>query len=96
MAVYIDDMKAKYRSMVMSHMIADNKKELLDMASKIGVNHKWIQEKSGDIWPAHFDICESKIKLAIGHGAKRITKRELGLIINKMIKENRLKKEKRC
>lgn len=41
--VYIDDMNAPYRGMIMCHMIADSTEELLDMVETIGVNIKWIQ-----------------------------------------------------
>lgn len=81
MAVYIDVMRASYRNMKMSHMVADSEKELLEMASKIGVNHKWIQRKSIRV---HFDICESKALLAINkHNAKRVSMREMGKLISK-------------
>jgi hypothetical protein len=56
-------------------MIADSTDELLDMATKIGVNHKWLQDKG--TYQEHFDICASKKKLAIQYGAKEITMREL-------------------
>jgi hypothetical protein len=38
--VYIDDYNAKYRGMIMCHMIADSTSELLEMVEKIGVNKK--------------------------------------------------------
>jgi hypothetical protein len=37
MSVYVDDMGAPYRGMIMFHMIADSSAELLAMADKIGV-----------------------------------------------------------
>lgn len=76
--VYIDDYNAKYRGMIMCHMIADSTSELLEMVEKIGVNKKWI-EKAGT-WQEHFDICLEKKKKAISLGAKAITKRELSAI----------------
>lgn len=71
MAVYIDDMYknpiGQFGRMKMSHMAADTTKELLDMAVKIGVNVKWIQDagKGGE----HFDVAMIKRELAIKHGA---------------------------
>lgn len=69
MAVYVDDMKAKYRRMIMCHMIADTDEELRAMAEKIGVQQKWHQ---GD----HFDIClEMRVK-AVAFGAVEVTLRQ--------------------
>lgn len=75
MAVYVDTMRATFRRMVMCHMIADSKEELLDMADKIGVQRKWIQCPGTP--REHFDICLSKRKLAVENGAQEISMREL-------------------
>jgi len=69
MAVYVDDMRAPFRRMIMCHMLADTVEELHAMADKIGVNRKWFQ---GD----HYDICISKRTLAVKYGAVEITMRE--------------------
>ncbi len=76
--VCVDDFKAHYRGMIMSHMIADTTEELIKMADKIGVSRKWIQDK-GTQWE-HFDICQSKKELAIKNGAKLIGMRDLATI----------------
>jgi len=76
MAVYVDDMKAKFGRMIMCHMIADTTEELLAMADEIGVARKWIQYPGTP--REHFDIALSKRKQAVQHGAKEITWRELG------------------
>ena len=60
-------------------MIADTTEELLEMATKIGVNHKWIQ-KAGT-YQEHFDICLANKKKAIEHGAKLITWKKLGMMV---------------
>jgi hypothetical protein len=73
--VYIDNMNAPYRNMKMCHMIADTSHELLLMATNIGVNHKWIQNKG--TYQEHFDICTTKKKLALAIGAKEVTMKEL-------------------
>lgn len=76
--VYVDNYNAKYRNMIMCHMIADTQEELLEMARKIDVQEKWIQHK--DTYREHFDICLSKKALAIKNGAKEISPRELVMI----------------
>jgi hypothetical protein len=79
MAVYVDDMRAGFGSMVMSHMIADSTVELLAMADLIGVQRKWMQK--GNTWEEHFDVCQSKRAAAVRHGAQQITLRELAKIL---------------
>ena len=78
MAVYVDNFNAPYRRMIMCHMIADTQTELLEMADKIGVQRKWIQDFGTP--REHFDICLSKKKKAIDFGAKEINMRELARI----------------
>jgi hypothetical protein len=64
-------MRAGFGRMKMCHMIADSSRELLEMAGKIGVQHRWIQ-KAGT-HREHFDICLAKRRLAVQCGAKEIT-----------------------
>jgi hypothetical protein len=75
MAVYVDNFKAKYRGMIMCHMIADTQQELLEMADKIGVQRKWIQDYGTN--REHFDVCLAKKQKAIEFGAIEIGFREL-------------------
>jgi hypothetical protein len=74
--VYVDNINMRYGRMIMCHMMADTKEELLQMANKIGVNRKWIQKENTHY--EHFDICLTKRSLAVKFGAKEITWRELG------------------
>lgn len=78
--VYVDDMYkspiGQFGRMKMSHMVADTTEELLEMADKIGVKRKWIQQPGTP--REHFDICRSKRTKAIEFGAKVITWRQLG------------------
>ena len=64
--------------MIMCHMVADTRAELLEMADKIGVQRKWIQEF--DTYREHFDISLAKRKLAVKYGAKEVTMKELSKI----------------
>jgi hypothetical protein len=69
MSVYVDDMRAPFRRMVMCHMLADSSEELHAMARAIGVARRWFQ---GD----HYDICLTKRAHAVRLGAKEITLRQ--------------------
>jgi hypothetical protein len=76
MAVYVDNMRATFGRMKMCHMIADSSEELLEMADKIGVQRKWLQDAG--TYREHFDIALSKRKLAVEAGAIEITMSALG------------------
>lgn len=86
MSIYVDSYNAPFSGMIMCHMIADSKEELLNMVDKIGVKRKWIQHEGK--WSEHFDICLSKKKLAIKNGAIEITAREL---VQKQIDKREMK-----
>jgi hypothetical protein len=73
--VYIDNFNAKYRGMIMCHMIADTREELLCMVDSIGVHRKWIQDRNTP--REHFDICLAKKAKALKLGAVEIGFREL-------------------
>jgi hypothetical protein len=75
MAVYVDDMQAAFGRMIMCHMMADTRDELVAMADRIGVQRKWIQK--ADRWDEHFDIALTKRKLAVAAGAIEVTAQEL-------------------
>lgn len=80
--VYVDNFyetgAGNFGRMKMSHLMADTTEELLAMVDRIGVNRKWIQYPGTPY--EHFDICKSKRDLAIKHGAKAITFREMAYI----------------
>lgn len=73
MSVYVDGAKNSFGCMLMCHMIADSRSELLQMANKIGIQRRWIQDKSSI---PHFDVCQSKRKLAIAAGAIECSRTE--------------------
>ena len=76
--VYVDNMKAQLGRMIMCHMVADTKEELLDMVDKIGVQRKWIQDEG--TYSEHFDVSLGARKKAVEFGAKEITMREFSQI----------------
>lgn len=76
--VYVDGMQARFGNMVMCHMWADTRQELLEMVDKIRVQRKWIQCFGTP--KEHFDICLSKRTLAIKHGALEVGWRESAAI----------------
>jgi hypothetical protein len=73
MAVYVDDMKAKYGRMIMSHMLADTTEELLAMADTIGLNRKWLQHAGTE--KEHFDVSQQYKQRAIEAGAIQVDRR---------------------
>lgn len=77
--VYVDTMRAPYRGMRMSHMVADSTVELIAMADRIGVARRWLQ--CAGTYREHFDVCESKRAAALQAGAVEISERELGAIL---------------
>lgn len=77
--VYVDHAKLRFGRMLMSHMIADSREELLAVASKIGVNAKWLQKKG--MASEHFDVCESMRAKAIGYGAVQVSSKEIVQLI---------------
>jgi hypothetical protein len=79
MSVYVDRAKHKYRRMLMCHMLADTNEELFAMADLIGIHHKWFQPLSHP----HFDICQSKRKLAVLNGAIEVDNRQLVAVMNR-------------
>jgi len=72
MAVYVDDMRARYGRMVMCHMLADSDDELHAMACAIGVSRRWWQGPH----KSHYDIALSKRHLAVARGAVEISMRQ--------------------
>ena len=79
MSVYVDNMRAKFGRMFMCHMVADTTGELHEMADKIGVKSKWIQDEG--TYREHYDVCLSAKAKALKFGAKEISRRELGEFI---------------
>ncbi len=80
MAVYVDNFNAKFQGMIMCHVIADSKLELLEFMDKIGVQRKWIQYEG--TYNEHFDISLSKKKIALSKGAIEINFRDYANMVN--------------
>lgn len=79
MAVFVDNMRAKYGRMTMCHMIASTEAELLAMVDRIGVDRRWHQYP-GTV-RSHFDIALSKRALAVEQGAVEVTQKCVARII---------------
>lgn len=73
MTVYVDDMRARFRDLIMCHMIADTEAELHVMATRIGIARRWYQ---GD----HYDVSLQHRVLAVTYGAQQITWRQCSLM----------------
>lgn len=76
MAVYVDDMRAKYGQLIMCHMLSDTDDELHAMADLIGVDRKWWQSPVKTS-TSHYDICLSKRAIAVQYGAIEVTQRQM-------------------
>ena len=77
MAVYVDNARNPYGRMIMSHMAADSLEELYKMADLVGLQRKWFQDS---LLP-HYDLCQNKKRIAIRHGAIKVSTKELIAII---------------
>lgn len=73
MAVYVDAPRHRVGRMVMCHMLADSMEELLAMADRIGMAHRWFQPVSHP----HFDICKAMRAKAVAAGAIEVDRRQL-------------------
>jgi hypothetical protein len=80
MTVYVDTMKAKYRGMIMCHMVADTIEELHNMAMVLGLR-KYFQSQAK--YP-HYDISFTKKAEAMKLGAIEVTQKELLLKAKKL------------
>jgi len=73
MSVYVDPLMVWggsnaprcFRFKSSCHMYADKLQELHRLAKKIGLKKEWFQDKT----LKHYDLTESKRKLAVKHGA---------------------------
>jgi len=84
MSVYVDSAFLPFRRMLMSHLIADSRKELDEMADIIGVDRKWFQ---GCASMPHYDICKSKRLEAIEAGAILLDNRGMAKRMRKIRKK---------
>ena|ERR1043166_1460019 len=76
---YVDDMAARYRGMIMYHLLADSTDELLAMAARLGLQPRWLQHAGTP--REHFDVSQSKRALAVRYGAQEITWKDAGRLV---------------
>lgn len=76
--VYVDDYRAAFGRMRMSHMVADTDEELEAMARALELKRSWKQSPQRH---PHYDVCESKRRRAIQMGARAVGCRELALLV---------------
>ena len=80
--LYVDHVKATFGRMKMSHLMADTQEELLRAAGALGLRRSWLQNE--DQPTEHFDVSESKRKLAIDQlGALPVTSRQLMEVVRR-------------
>ena len=80
MAVYVDNATNAFGRMKMSHMLADTESELHQMAESVGLRREWFQNHG----TPHYDLCQSKRRLAIETGAIEIDRRQVVALIRKL------------
>ena len=68
MTVYVDDVRFKFRRMVMCHMWADTEAELHAMARRLGMKRAWFQTPPKASW-RHYDISLTSKRRALDFGA---------------------------
>lgn len=95
MAVYVDDMRARFGRMVMCHMVADTEPELHEMADRIGVARRWYQYPKQSRWP-HYDIALSKRALAVRFGAQEIQWRDAPAVARRCIESIQTAQQERA
>lgn len=78
--VYVDAAVWPYGRMMMCHLLVDNVEDLHEMAAKVGVRHKWFQNKR---YP-HYDICKAKRALAVKFGAIEIGREQFVALARKL------------
>lgn len=81
MSVYVDEARHPFGRMLMCHMLADTREELLAMADSIGVERRHIQKEGTH--QEHFDISKSKRALAVQHGALEVDYRGLAAVMTR-------------
>ncbi len=70
--VYVDAPIWPFGRMMMCHLFSLDVEALHAMASRIGVDRRWFQNKPG--FP-HYDICKSKRAIAVSLGAVEVDRR---------------------
>lgn len=80
MTVYVDDFRVPARvgrlSARWSHLVADDRDELHAFAAQLGLRRAWFQDKGDHRW--HYDVTDAKRAEAIRLGARPVTLREMG------------------
>ena|ERR1700722_15163765 len=68
MTVYVDDVRHQFGRMVMCHMWADSRDELLAFADRLSLRRQWLQQPPKASW-VHFDVSLGVKAKAIALGA---------------------------
>ena len=81
MAVYVDDSRIPWRGREWSHLIADTTEELHAFAAGLGDEPAWFHRSPARPWKDHYDIPDATREVAIGLGARPITRRHTAEIL---------------
>jgi len=80
--ILIGKRQYKYKSMLMSHMAATSLKELHAFAALLKIHPRHFQNKALKPSRPHYDICQTKVKIALQHGAVLTDDREIIHMLN--------------
>lgn len=97
MPVYVDRALNPYRGTrgrqwKMSHLLADTEQELHDLAARIGLKREWFQNHG----TPHYDLCQSKRRMAIAAGAIEIDRRQTVALIRRLRGQGTRQKASLC
>ena len=76
--IYVGKNKYKFKSFIMSHLVADSIEELHKMAQILDLKRSWFQDGKR----LHYDISQTKKKQAIKLGAIEINDRQIIKLFN--------------
>ena len=74
MAVYVDNVRVKWRGRLWCHLVADSLDELHKTARQLGLQRKWFQHSAS--YP-HYDITIETRQIALSKGAIEGSRREI-------------------
>jgi len=79
--VYVDALIWERHGRLWCHLLGDDEQELHALAAAIGCRRSRYQHRPARPWVDHYDIDEERRRMALGHGAVELTRREVCALI---------------